>query len=348
MYQLSLLSVLLQTILLASTNFIAATETIRRPISEEQWSRRRRQQQEEQDNSIIGGTEAQPGEFPFFVRFSGNILCGGTLISPNRVLTAAHCIYEVGVPEAVFVASSNKDNGQYIPVTCAVVHPKYQTPFVTVLNDVAILKLSKDAVLADGTTATASDSNSTTAAEIVQLNSDSNFPGNVQDPDLTVIGFGKLSNGGSISETLQKVGTNYVPTETCQQSYSDVIVRPVFHICGDVMNKGDCQGDSGGPLLVQSTDTPGQYIQIGIVSFGYGGCAAPEYPDIYTKVSSYYDFIQSHIDDDSCPADTSTLGESNGLGGNIAGVATMAVDYLGLLLTVTKDRIVDFVFFWRN
>ena len=173
------------------------------------------------DNSIIGGTPAAEGEFPYYVMFEGDVLCGGSLISPNRVLTAAHCL-AYGAPPAVRVGPTTLNNGEVIPVACAVRHPNYLTPLTTVLNDVAILKLERDV---------------TTVTEFARVNADPNYPSDSGTP-LTVAGFGLVANGGNTANTLQKVGTFFVPREDCLDQYSRLVVRPQAHICADVADKG--------------------------------------------------------------------------------------------------------------
>lgn len=182
----------------------------------------------EEENRIIGGVNADKGEYPFFVKFEGGVLCGGSLISPNRVLTAGHCIASHGWPKSVRVGSTTKQDGEVIAVKCGVLHPGYLNPFLTVLADVAILKLETNVT-------------SVNASDFVQLNNDGGYPvGN--DTALTVIGYGKISNSGSTSSTLRKVGTKFVPRDKCLSYYNDAIVRPEAHICADVPNKGDCNG----------------------------------------------------------------------------------------------------------
>lgn len=241
----------------------------------------------EEDNHIVGGTEAAVGEFPFYVEFEGDILCGGSLIAPNRVLTAGHCVQETGAPPAVRINPTSDYDGEVIPVTCAVLHPSYSTAFVTVVNDVAVLKLAYDVNF------------TATKAQLVHLNNNASFP-DIAGTDLTVIGFGLTSSTATVpSTTLRKVNTHFVPTQQCQATYNDIIVRPVAHICADVYGRGDCNGDSGGPLIDAVTKT-----QVGLVSFGYGGCANNQYEDVYTRVSTYYDWIQEQIlsDNETCPA----------------------------------------------
>jgi len=144
-----------------------------------------------------------------------------------------------------------------------------------------------------------------------------------------VVGFGKLSNNGGSSSTLQKVGTFYVPKAKCVETYTEAVVRPNAHMCADVPNKGDCNGDSGGPLMDTATG-----VQVGIVSFGYGGCAS-EYQDVYTKVAFYDAWIREQVEDDTCPA--TGAGSSGGGGGCFSeGVATV-----GYAASVSYDRMVN-------
>ena len=208
-------------------------------------------------------------------------------------------------------------NGEEVDVLCGVVHPGYLSPFVTVLGDVAILKLA---------------TNVTTVTEFVQLNRDPNYP-ETAGTDMTVIGFGKTSNNGGTSNTLRKVGTFFVPYDTCVETYTSAVVRPEAHLCGDVPGKGDCNGDSGGPVMDNDN------TQVGVVSFGYGGCAS-DYQDVYAKVATYIDWIDEQMDDDFCPERPATNGGS--ICGFAKSIAYLANVHLVERVTSCFGRIFSF------
>lgn len=179
--------------------------------------------EDEEDTGIIGGTSASAGEFPFFVKFEGNTLCGGSLISPDTVLTAAHCV-DGGRPNQVRIGSDLYDSGGYVAQTqCAVSHPDFIENSQTLLNDVAIVKLKEP--ITDP------------SVSVIAFNTDTTFP-SVQGTGLTVIGFGITSNGGSVSNTLQKLSTSFETMDKCMAVYSSQVVNPENHICADVANAG--------------------------------------------------------------------------------------------------------------
>lgn len=220
---------------------------------------------------IVGGKETTIDAHPYAVYLAdtrGGQYCGGTLIGADTVLTAAHCAVAVE-PEELRVVAGRRDQSTNAGVDVGVrdvwVSPEYQTP--TKGDDVAVLKLDrglpyyKPATLATGADAALYE------------------PGTMA----TVVGWGRLSDGGARSDTVRSAQVPLVDDAQCGQAYNTY--DPSSMVCAGYPEGGvdACQGDSGGPLLVGDTI-------IGVVSWGEG-CGAKGKPGVYTRVSTYADAI---------------------------------------------------------
>ncbi|KAG9510305.1 hypothetical protein GZH46_01159, partial [Fragariocoptes setiger] len=96
---------------------------------------------------------------------------------------------------------------------------------------------------------------------------------------------------GQISNALNAVDVPVVSLSECRQTYGSRVNKD--HVCAGLRQGGkdSCQGDSGGPLVRRVN---GRSELVGIVSFGYG-CAQERSPGVYTKVSSYVDWIERNL-----------------------------------------------------
>jgi trypsin len=220
---------------------------------------------------IIGGHLAARDEYPFFVHAIDEELCGGTLIHPDIVLSAAHC--QVAFGGSVFIGSTKLLGGdalETIDVDFRRPHPDYSSG-PEYYNDIMLVKLS-----------------SPSSAPLVTLNADSDRPSDGRA--VTVIGFGFTSNKGNISNNLLEVKLGTYSFDDCNALLSGLVFEEM-HVCAGVPEGGkdSCAGDSGGPLLDSLT-----LEQYGVVSFGIG-CARPNTPGVYTRVSSYMSWIQEFI-----------------------------------------------------
>ena len=115
------------------------------------------------------------------------------------------------------------------------------------------------------------------------------------DLNAVVTGWGELSLWGSNPDILQEVRLRTISNKQCRETkYEDEEITD-FMICTEP-GKGGCKGDSGGPLAVKGQD--GKYFLIGIVSFdrgiSKGGCALPGWPDVYTRVAAFTDWIENN------------------------------------------------------
>ena len=227
---------------------------------------------------IVGGGPATEGDWPWMASIQSvfqSHFCGGSLIAPDAILTAAHCV-EGSRPDQISVVLGRYDLttnvGKRHDVAQIIVHPRYNS--FSNDSDVAILLLETPS---DRTTIPILSANNTELAE----------PGVTS----TVIGWGNLREGGSSPDELHEVDIPIVSNAVANQpqSYNGGITPRMLAAGLAEGGKDSCQGDSGGPLMV--TDEDGSYHQAGIVSFG-DGCAAPNDYGIYARVSAFTEWIE--------------------------------------------------------
>jgi len=239
------------------------------------------------DFRIVNGVEAIAHEFPFMAALlnRNRQFCGGSLIDSKHILTAAHCVAHMSKYDVQNLRvrlgdhniHQNSDNVEK-RVKRVIRHKGFSSS--TLWNDVAVLTLEDDVSFTDN------------IQPICLPKGSSSYLDNI----VTVAGWGTLKEGGKQPSTLRKVDVKVWSNERCKTSYGSNAPGGITShmMCASDTNRDSCSGDSGGPLF----DCPwgGRCTQIGIVSWGIG-CAKPQYPGVYTRVTEMHDWIQRIVDE---------------------------------------------------
>jgi trypsin len=243
---------------------------------------------------VIGGSNSEQ-TYPWMVSIAssgGSHFCGGTLIAPDWVMTAAHCVADytemgaAGLQTNFRLAigahdiSKTEVGVEYKTFKRIVVHPEFQIRQNRNGNygyDIALLELSSSSTHTPVILASSTEQNTLSSSSTMRL-----------------LGWGDTDKTSAVvpATVLQTAVLNYVPenlsTNLCNNYGNSADFDFAVMFCAGVSNKSQdaCQGDSGGPLLAEDAS-----MQYGIVSWGYG-CAQANF-GVYSKVSAYADWIDN-------------------------------------------------------
>ncbi|XP_059151147.1 fibrinolytic enzyme, isozyme C-like [Physella acuta] len=250
----------------------------------------------ERSTRIVNGNEASTGAYPYQVSFQVEYLghwyhiCGGTIVTRNKIVTAAHCA--VAYPQfpwrvelgTVVINDVTNPNRQAIDVASYEIHEGY-TPLDNLPNDIAILTLASK-------------------ARITRFVQPALLPSNRDqfvDQPCVITGFGYVNATSGASPVLRETTTRAMSNDACNAHYRAVAEDRAYVLDGQIcvldLNRpvghrpGACYGDSGGPAMC------GRHFKFfaGIASW-LVSCDG-EHPVTYTRVSYYLDWIRARLHD---------------------------------------------------
>jgi len=258
---------------------------------------------------IVGGHPADEGKYPWQVRIYSTMddkvgFCGGSIIAPQWVLTAAHCLLDT---QKVVVGFGSTDRTETIKIESEkiIVHPDYLKGEKA---DLGLIKLKKP--VPDAPSIGVADPDIDKSVDIPGARVTVTGWGAIWDFQAFQNSVDVMAGRRSVSarklldqnelnapRKLHEVEIEVIDPGECKSIYQSLQV-PAFTV-GDTEicateptgGKDSCFGDSGGPLVAPASSVARGYVQVGIVSWGLG-CARDGYPGVYTQISTFRDDIR--------------------------------------------------------
>ncbi|XP_059473349.1 venom serine protease-like [Neocloeon triangulifer] len=245
-------------------------------------------------NRIVGGSETGINEFPMMAGLvdldSAKVICGATIISARRAITAAHCLVQRAPSSAVLLVGdhdlstgTDTNKAAVFRIQRFIAFPQYNT--VTQKNDIAIIETIRDMPF-----------NVAVSPACLPFRFEEE---EFVNEDVIVLGWGNTAYNGEPSSRLKKVELGVVSDEMCRSAYPSGNNIDNTQICTFKNGSDACQADSGGPVLWTDPETRRLHL-VGIISYGFR--CATHAPGVNTRVSKYLDWIQQVTGDDFCVA----------------------------------------------
>ncbi|XP_077475948.1 polyserase-2-like [Stigmatopora argus] len=239
------------------------------------------------NSRIVGGQDANDGDWPWQVSLhrNGNHFCGASLINNQWLLTAAHCLDGI-TPQLAYMGrlrqSGSNPNEVSRTIDRTVMHPNYNPRSFD--NDVGLVRLSSPVTF------------SNFIRPVCLADTPSTFFDGI---DSWVTGWGRIAEGAPLAQNLMEVEVPVIGNRQCNCDYNPTYQITDNMICAGLREGGrdSCQGDSGGPMMSKEGS---RWVQSGVISFGIG-CARPELPGVYARVSRYRVWISDQLGNTNLP-----------------------------------------------
>ncbi|XP_037050829.1 serine proteinase stubble-like isoform X2 [Bradysia coprophila] len=237
---------------------------------------------------IVGGSKASFGRWPWQISLrqwrTSTYLhkCGAALLNENWAITAAHCVDNVPPSDLLLrlgeydLAEEEEPYGyQERRVQIVASHPQFDPR--TFEYDLALLRFYEPVEFQPN------------IIPVCVPETDENFIGRTA----FVTGWGRLYEDGPLPSVLQEVSVPVINNTICESMYRNagyIEHIPHIFICAGWRKGGydSCEGDSGGPMVIQRDDK--RFLLAGVISWGIG-CAEPNQPGVYTRISEFRDWI---------------------------------------------------------
>mmetsp|Transcript_22043 Transcript_22043/g.47836 ORF Transcript_22043/g.47836 Transcript_22043/m.47836 type:complete len:898 (+) Transcript_22043:98-2791(+) len=264
----------------------------------------------------IEGTNAQSGSYDYH-------MCGGFLVAPDIIMTAAHCatyspagsdeVYQafngieigrlnLGEEKAydAFENESYRLNYENLIPEKLMKHPKYDE--VTMEHDLMLVKVFGKS-----------------RYPVVNVNSEASAPHDGERVTVLEWGATEGNSGKKYSDEMKEADLNILSNQDCRNTQVDVtdpttgqtssmsLQDHIFDdmMCASAFGRHICYGDAGGPVISRGNDEGGaDDTVLGIISWGYG-CVNPDYPAVITRISSHYQWIRTVVCKESSDAPAS-------------------------------------------
>ncbi|XP_055913486.1 trypsin delta-like [Eupeodes corollae] len=222
------------------------------------------------EDRIVNGKVASIMQYPFQVSLQkyNSHYCGGSVLTENWILTAAHCLRDIIAQNQIDILTIRAGSSNWLhsgvvkKAEFVSMHPLYEQH--SMIYDVGLVKIMGSLVFGN---------------KIKPIALPAVLPA-LYEP-VVVTAWGQLSEtDGNLASVLQAATLEFLTNDKCaspQYGYGRSIMKSM--ICADGPSKDSCQGDSGGPLSIPRTN-----IQIGVVSWGLG-CAKRGFPGIYCDLT---------------------------------------------------------------